>query len=70
MEERDLKLTELENQGKQHVQDKEDLEKARSELIITKEQNDSLRAKLDSMAIKVATAEANLAAKPPPTKMK
>ena len=64
VEERDLKLTELENQGKQHVQDKEDLEKARSELTITKEQNDSLRAKLDSMAIKVATAEANLAAKP------
>ena len=40
VEERDLKLTELENQGKQHVQDKEDLEKARSELTITKEQND------------------------------
>ena len=64
VEEREVRMAELENQGKQHVQDKEDLEKTRSELNIITEQNVSLRKKLESMATQVAAAEANLAAMP------
>jgi kinesin family member 5 len=61
VDERDTKLTELENIQTKHVAQ----EAALSEMEEVKSQNESLRAKLESMAEKVAEAEASLVAQAP-----
>ena len=60
IEERDLKLKELEEQGRKYMQDSEDLITLKNEIKIMNEQNDSLRNKLESMTMKVAMAEAQM----------